>query len=202
MRLTPDPDTPEQTESADQEAREHTRAFVTGLLTTLHPFDEPWDATSAGFHAEAETQLTAIRTEHEWLTTRRQPPTADPLDVLGAVLDRLRDTLGEPDRVWCGSGWHRLVAETDRRLAAIDPDYQLISAKEKFGSLTLWARPAAHSSISDQQRQLFASIISAAESASAFICEICGRTDAHLRGTPPWRVRTLCESHATWGVRP
>ncbi|MGV7636565.1 hypothetical protein PJI23_29570, partial [Mycobacterium kansasii] len=32
-----------------------------------------------------------------------------------------------------GPGWYRLIVDLDRELAAIDPGYQLIQIKEKFG---------------------------------------------------------------------
>jgi hypothetical protein len=48
---------------------------------------------------------------------------------------------GTEDRVTCGAGWHSLLIELNKKLEAIDSDYDFLYAKEKYGMLHVWALP-------------------------------------------------------------
>lgn len=88
-------------------------------------------------------------------------------------------------------GWYPLIIDLDldRELSAIDPDYQLVQVKEKFGGLRYYVEIAP-----DRSRPGFNDLIRAAERQSERTCEECGTEGASShRGS--W-ARTLCAAHA------
>lgn len=179
-------------------------ALVCGVLRELHPFPVTWAQAEATFADDVRADLAGLTREHRSLQYVGHPyvEDPDPLGVLAPVLARLAASNDAPDQVWCGAGWHRLVAETDRRLAEIDPLYALGQVKEKFGLLTYYAAPSAMSGLDDDSERHFRAVIASAGVASGFLCEVCGHADAQLLGRLPRRIRTLCDSHARWGVQP
>ena len=95
---------------------------------------------------------------------------------------------------WCGSldvgpGWYRLIVDLDRELGAIDPGYQLVQVKEKFGGLRYYVELEP-----DRPRPGFDELIRAAERRSERTCEQCGRGGGLTR-RGSW-VRTLCAADA------
>lgn len=88
-----------------------------------------------------------------------------------------------------GPGWYRLIVDLDRELAAIDPGYQLIQIKEKFGGLRYYVEFEP-----DRPRPGFDELIRAAERRSERMCEQCGG-DGGLTCRGSW-VRTLCAADA------
>ena len=86
-------------------------------------------------------------------------------------------------------GWYPIVIDLDRELATIDPDYQLVQVKEKFGGLRYYVEFEP-----DRPRPGFDELIRAAERRSERTCEECGNDGALAhRGT--W-ARTLCTADA------
>lgn len=86
-------------------------------------------------------------------------------------------------------GWYSIVVDLDRELSSIDPDYQLVQVKEKFGGLRYYVEFAP-----DRARPGFDALIRAAELRSERTCEVCG-----AEGGPAHRgswVRTLCGADA------
>ena len=62
----------------------------------------------------------------------------------GNYKDDLRDILSRIPRGWgwwisCNKGWYPLLAETNDRLRALDPNYEVHQVKEKFGTLRYYA---------------------------------------------------------------
>jgi hypothetical protein len=178
--------------------------LMRSVLRELHPFPVTWARAEATFADDVRADLAGLAREHRALQYLGSPyeDDPDPLGVLAAALTRLAESNDEPDQVWCGAGWHRLVAETNRRLAEIDPSYRLDQVKEKFGLLRYYASPSPASDLDADARRHFTAIISSAEVASGFLCEVCGRADAQLLGQGRGRARTLCDSHTRWGVQP
>lgn len=93
---------------------------------------------------------------------------------------------------WSGveidDGWISLVDELDRKLAALDPEYQLMQCKSKFGGLRFYAYTGRFD-VMPQFREL----IGEAEARSYRICEWCGEpgSGVTIRG---W-AWTLCVAH-------
>jgi hypothetical protein len=85
-------------------------------------------------------------------------------------------------------GWVELVADLDRRIKTICPNYVVEQVKEKFGGLRYYVTipdglpEAAHTAIRSLIRQ--------AEEMSYIICEQCG-ADGSLRKHGWWR--TFCD---------
>lgn len=102
------------------------------------------------------------------------------------VLDRIPEHWGKwlPD-----TGWDELLLNLDRALAAIDPDYILLQAKEKFGTLRFYAE---HSAGIEHEDGLWGELITTAENQSAHICERCGAVGAKTRSLA-W-IKTLCDT--------
>lgn len=89
-------------------------------------------------------------------------------------------------------GWFPLLANLDRQLAALAPDYVIFQCKSKYGSLRFYADPSSQNSV---VVAAFEGAIAAAEFASATVCEECG-LDGELRTIGAW-LWTLCEHHAS-----
>lgn len=102
------------------------------------------------------------------------------------ILDRIPDHWGKwlPD-----AGWDDLLLNLDRALSAIDPDYTLLQAKEKFGTLRFYTEMSPGF---DEDGALFFSLVSTAEEQSAHICERCGAVGAKTRSLA-W-IKTLCDT--------
>jgi len=102
------------------------------------------------------------------------------------ILDRIPDRWGKylPD-----AGWDDLLLNLDRALSAIDPDYVICQAKEKFGGLRFYTE---HSPAFEQEGPLFRELVRNAENQSFHICEQCGATGAKARAGG-W-IKTLCDT--------
>lgn len=60
--------------------------------------------------------------------------------ALERILRRIPDGWGR--WISCGPGWYPILARLDAQLAAIDPDYVVHQAKEKFGGLRYYVEPS------------------------------------------------------------
>lgn len=90
----------------------------------------------------------------------------------------------------CGPGWHRLLVQLDRRLAAIDPDYFLFQVKQKFGMLQYYAESTVDD---DDRRHRFELAILAAVRTATHTCEECG-VEGRMQVVRGWRA-VLCDLH-------
>lgn len=105
------------------------------------------------------------------------------------ILDRIPEQWGKylPE-----AGWDDLLLDLDRKVAEWDPDYKILQAKEKFGTLRFYA--AFSESADKGTRAIAQAFIDLAEEQSARICEACGASPAEARDGG-W-IKTLCESCA------
>lgn len=104
---------------------------------------------------------------------------------LAAILNRIPKGWGR----WidCGRGWYPLIVETDQKLAAIDPTYEVHQVKEKFGGLRYYF--GTHT---DCDYDAASAIESEAEARSFTICEVCGASgDDVTTGGTGW-ITTRC----------
>jgi hypothetical protein len=89
-----------------------------------------------------------------------------------------------------GEGWHKIIEDLEGELNTIDPHYEILQVKEKFGGLRYYAAPSRDLIKSD--RDLFHSWIAEAESRSFNTCEVCGERGTSRAGG--W-IKTLCDTH-------
>lgn len=108
-------------------------------------------------------------------------------EALIAILLRIPERWGR--WVSCDAGWYPLLAALDAGLAALDPDYVLHQAKEKFATLRYYAHTE-----NDAVRAEFDALIAEAERRSATICERCGAEGSLSTGPQYGRIKTLCPS--------
>jgi len=87
-----------------------------------------------------------------------------------------------------GEGWHEIIRTLEEKLNAIDPEFELLQVKEKFGGLRYYA----HTSQPDQGTN-FHQLISLAEEATFHTCEQCGKP-AETHSYRGW-LKTFCEEH-------
>jgi hypothetical protein len=87
-----------------------------------------------------------------------------------------------------GTGWHQLIKDLEEKLNAIDPNFELLQVKEKFGSLRYYT---SFTAVDGQAR--FDALISIAEETSDHICEVCGQPGENTP-TRGW-YKTLCTEH-------
>lgn len=52
-------------------------------------------------------------------------------EYLDTVLGRFSQEASK--NIWCDQGWWRLIANCDKEIAAIDPEYTIFQIKEKIG---------------------------------------------------------------------
>ena len=123
-----------------------------------------------------------------FLNTPRVPNDAgEYADGLAAVLNRIPKGWGR--WIECGRGWYPLIVETDQKLAALDPDYEVHQVKEKFGGLRYYHRFVTEGSDHDAGWE----IESEAENKSYTICECCGTTDNVTTGGKGWITSRCAE---------
>ena len=92
-------------------------------------------------------------------------------DGLTAILNRIPKGWGR--WIECGRGWYPLLIETDQKLAALDPDYEVHQVKEKFGGLRYYHQFVTEGADYTKGWE----IESEAENKSFTICEVCGTTE-------------------------
>ena len=104
-----------------------------------------------------------------------------------ALLERLRPHVKRKYfDVSLPSGWVHLVNRLHVLLFELDPNYQLLQVKEKFGGLRFYATTTIHHAD-------FQETIDYHESHSHYVCQKCGET-GRLREDLSW-IKTLCEAH-------
>ncbi len=105
-------------------------------------------------------------------------------DTLLALLVRIPDGWGR--WIQCGPGWYPILARPDPQLRQIDPDYQVLQIKEKFGTLRFY--------LAGLYYELGMAAVAEAEAEAARTCELCG-SPGHLRTRNSW-LRTVCDDCA------
>lgn len=86
-------------------------------------------------------------------------------------------------KVDVGPGWHDLLGRLHAELAAVDPGYQTVQVKEKFGLLRVYLRRTPDE---------FRNIVSRFEALSGQVCENCGKPGECKASTPHGWIKTLC----------
>lgn len=114
----------------------------------------------------------------------------DDAEILRPV--RARFATGWGEWVECERGWWPIIAELDRAIAAIAPDYEVQQIKEKFGGLRYYygVGDAGFDPRIDE-------LIDAAEREAAHTCEFCGAPGRARSGG--W-IKTTCDQHAGAGA--
>ncbi|MBN9159220.1 MULTISPECIES: hypothetical protein [unclassified Microbacterium] len=115
--------------------------------------------------------------------------TQEPEEIRGLIA---RIAPGWSPTIDVGTGWYPLLAQLDRRLAAIAPRYIIHQVKSKFGALSFYAQPSDDPYHYDDA---FRDAITAAEWESTRTCEECA-APARTYTIGMW-VWTLCEVHAS-----
>jgi hypothetical protein len=95
--------------------------------------------------------------------------------------------------IGCGPGWDNLLRMIDGALKEIDPDYQIMQIKEKFGGLRYYTNLSER--LTDEQRNQVYEIERTAEALSFCLCEQCGTTnevETKGWGGGYW-ILTLCQ---------
>jgi hypothetical protein len=95
--------------------------------------------------------------------------------------------------IGCGPGWDNLLRMIDGALKEIDPDYQIMQVKEKFGGLRYYTSLSER--LTDEQRNQCYEIERTAEALSFCLCEQCGTTnevETKGWGGGYW-ILTLCQ---------
>lgn len=89
----------------------------------------------------------------------------------------------------CGEGWHDIVWACHRELFRIDPDYQPLQIKEKFGGLRYYFNS------SHRDKEIMNMVVDKYEKMSFTICEECGEPGTTARGITTLWIKTLCAKH-------
>jgi hypothetical protein len=112
-------------------------------------------------------------------------------DDAGELTLPLRDVLEHIPEEWGRSlrvhrGWYQLVLRTHAKLLELDPSYEALQIKEKFGGLRYY-----HRLTNAADASLGWSIEAEAEIESYTICELCGQSGTLHKNTTYWQ--TLCQ---------
>jgi hypothetical protein len=114
--------------------------------------------------------------------------------ALAEILNRIPPRWGR--HIDVESGWYPLVADVDRQLRNLDPDYIVHQVKQKYGTLRYYCWPSGDEP-SRSTLDAFESITEEAEGVSAVTCERCGGAESSLcHQANGLHVRTLCSSCA------
>lgn len=91
-----------------------------------------------------------------------------------------------------GEGWQKLIEFCHFYLTKLDPDYEVLQIKEKFGGLRYYAAFSGNLDPSDQA--IGQGLTDMCEQLSFLICEECGE-HGRIKSIGTW-LRTLCDKHA------
>jgi hypothetical protein len=98
-----------------------------------------------------------------------------PFNAGGPVVDHKTDV---------GPGWHGLLDGLHADLAALDPGYQTVQVKEKFGCLRVYLRSAT---------EAMRGVLARYEGLSAGVCEQCGKAGTCSAEPGHVWIKTLCD---------
>ena len=163
-------------DSASSAARRRDIEGVAVSITRMNQFDLDRDLYKNSLHIPKDNSLHIPKDAGEHAGR------------LKCILLRIPDGWGRWIRH--SRGWYPLVIDLDTALAEVDPNYDVLQVKEKFGVLKYYYNPHIDSA---EMRQQMRALVDTAEAESKAICEECGsRTDVRLRKFPH-RIQTLCE---------
>ena len=90
-------------------------------------------------------------------------------------------------------GWYQIVVDCDKELTVIDPNYQILQIKEKFGGLRFYMTPCNNTT--KEQRDKMYEVISRYEAKAAQTCEATGQPGVLMRSIGGW-LKTLNPEYA------
>jgi len=90
-------------------------------------------------------------------------------------------------------GWYQIVVDCDKELGAIDPNYQILQIKEKFGGLRYYMTPC--NDTTKEQRDQMYEVVSKYEAIAARTCEATGRPGVLMKSIGGW-LKTLDPEYA------
>jgi hypothetical protein len=95
----------------------------------------------------------------------------------------------EPYGIECGVGWKDIIERTHEKLKYIDPNYNIVQIKEKFGNLRYYYNPSFES-YDDIRREIMNDIVLSAEHSASQTCELCGASG--------WGTNVEIRVHKYW----
>ena len=130
---------------------------------------------------EQPVVISPVSEDEEFLALRRKVKTLEDRFAPGWI-----------SYVGVGRGWYQLIVDCDAELAAIDPGYQILQIKEKFGGLRYYIQPSgSDQAIADQLNE----ITTRYEKLAQETCEDTGRPGVLMRSIGGW-YRTLNPEYA------
>jgi hypothetical protein len=97
----------------------------------------------------------------------------------------------DPKLIQCDSGWNKIILNCHKELSEIDPFYEVLQIKEKFGGLRYYFQPQT---LVQTTIDKMYDVVRKYESLSLLTCEKCGEPgNAHLLNDR-W-MKTYCEKH-------
>ncbi len=171
------------------------RAFVVADALYLHRPETLRDRQVIERMKTAPDKETLTRGFREYAQQMHVPTHAGVFEEgLVGILRRIPSEWGRWIRV--DKGWYPIIVRCDRDLTWLDPDYEVLQVKQKFGGLRYYF------SASTEDREFRKAMHARAEQAAAeaaTTCERCGRNrgGAHrpVGGPMGWRM-TLCDGCA------
>ena len=90
-------------------------------------------------------------------------------------------------------GWYLIVADCDRDLTAINPDYQILQIKEKFGGLRFYIKPI---NATPKEIKGMNKVIRRYEGVASKTCEATGLSGVLMKSVGGW-LKTLNPEYAS-----
>ena len=110
--------------------------------------------------------------------------------ILNKEIERIKTKLPDGFKDLPGSGWNDIIIKLNRKLEMLDPDYEILQIKEKFGSLRFYYKTdCSLKSIKEAMDRY----VRFAEMESIQTCEECGRRGKLAKRNPGW-MKTLCDN--------
>jgi hypothetical protein len=100
---------------------------------------------------------------------------------MSQVMDHLEDV---------GPGWHKILFQLHYDLVKLNPSYEVVQVKEKFGGLRVYLR--------DEPSDV-AELLSAAEVQSWATCELCGEPGKLYPTGTGW-IKAVCDRRRMEGI--
>jgi len=90
-------------------------------------------------------------------------------------------------------GWYQIIVDCDDELTAIDPKYEILQIKEKFGGLRYYMTPCDDTT--KEQRDRMYEVVSKYEEIATRTCEATGQPGVLMKSVGGW-VKTLNPDYA------
>lgn len=91
-------------------------------------------------------------------------------------------------------GWYQIIVDCDKELTAIDPNYQILQIKEKFGGLRYYISPCNDATV--EQREKMHQIVQKYEKIASITCEATGLNGVLMKSVGGW-LKTLNVEYAS-----